>query len=85
MAKDKVWYRYVGEVPGELATGRPIEPGEYVELSGDEVNDVFNAEMIYDGRLIEAEEKHVQAARKSQRDEEKVQEADIKEQGEEEK
>jgi hypothetical protein len=50
-----------------------LEPGEYVDLTGDQVNEVPHAEMIYDGRLIEVDEQLVKQAQRTQREEEKVQ------------
>jgi hypothetical protein len=44
-------YRYIGTYAATLANGRPIEPGEYVDLDADAVKD--NEAMIDDKKLIE--------------------------------
>lgn len=75
MAKGKVWYRYVGEVPGELASGQPLEPGAYIELTGDEVNDMHNADLIVNGQLIEASEKLAKQAEDQGQEEQATEEA----------
>jgi hypothetical protein len=45
-------YRYVGDVPGELASGQPIEPGEFVNLSDEDAEEAHNQALLADGKLI---------------------------------
>lgn len=52
MSEDTKQYRFVGEHADNLASGRPIEPGEFVDLTDDDVRDPFNEAMIADGLLI---------------------------------
>jgi hypothetical protein len=47
-------YRYVGTYATTLATGQPVEPGEFVELDKDGVEQ--NDALISDNLLIEAEQ-----------------------------
>lgn len=49
-------YRYVGIHPESLANGRPVEPGEFVDLSDDDFQDPHNEMLLLDGNLIEAVE-----------------------------
>lgn len=72
MGKDtKTGFRYVDEVPGSLASGKPVEPGEYAELTEDEINDEFNADLIARGRLIEVDPALIKQAERAQREAEK--------------
>lgn len=66
-------FRFVGSVPTTLADGRPVEPGEYVELTEDEVNDEYNADLIQRTQMIPVEAANVKAAEDSLKQEEKVQ------------
>lgn len=50
MAKESKTYRFVGIHADSLASGRPLEPGEFVELTSDEVKD--NKPAIDDGQLV---------------------------------
>lgn len=47
-------YRFVGDHPDVLANGRPVEPGEFVNLTDEDVRDPYNETLIHDGRLIGA-------------------------------
>lgn len=45
-------YRYIGDVPGELTSGRQLAPGEFVHLSETELAE--NQRLVDDGHLISA-------------------------------
>lgn len=45
-------YRNVSDHPEELAGGRTLEPGEFVDLSDEEAKDPYNAALISDGTLV---------------------------------
>lgn len=55
MSEDTKQYRFVGDHADNLASGRPIEPGEFVDLTDAEVRDPFNEALITDGALIGTE------------------------------
>jgi hypothetical protein len=50
-------YRFLGNSPTGLASGRPVEPGEFLALTTSEQTEPHNAEMIERGVLVEAPEK----------------------------
>lgn len=45
-------YRYIDQVPGELASGQPVGPGETVKLSEEDFEDPHNKAMLEDGKLV---------------------------------
>jgi hypothetical protein len=45
-------YRYVGEVVGELANGRPLAHGDIIDLSSKEAEEPHNQDMIDNGKLL---------------------------------
>jgi hypothetical protein len=45
-------FRFVGTHADTLADGRPVEPGEFINLSDEEVEEAHNASLIHDGLLI---------------------------------
>lgn len=49
-------YRYVGRHPGDLADGRPLEPGETVTLDEDAAAVAHNARLIKEGVLLKVPE-----------------------------
>lgn len=55
MADETRRYRFVGSHADALASGRPVEPGEFVELTEEEVNDPYNQTLIKDENLFEVE------------------------------
>jgi hypothetical protein len=48
-------YRFVGSHADQLASGRPIAPGEFVDLTAEEAKDPYNAMLIADGNLVDPE------------------------------
>lgn len=56
-------FRYVGSTADTLANGRPVGPGEFVNLSEQEESD--NQALVEDGRLLKIEGKA--AGRRSSR------------------
>lgn len=56
MSSDAKSYRWVDTVPGELLDGRPIGPGEYADLSRDDLKDARIKELVEAGKLIPVEE-----------------------------
>lgn len=49
-------YRFVGDHAEVLANGRPVEPGEFVDLTEDELRDPFYEDLIHNGNLIGTDE-----------------------------
>jgi hypothetical protein len=49
-------YRYIGSHADQLAGGQPVAPGDYVELSEEDLKDPHNAMLLEDGKLIEGEQ-----------------------------
>jgi len=49
-------YRFIGEHADTLADGRPVEPGEFVELSDEDLRERHNEMLVNDGNLIGAED-----------------------------
>lgn len=47
-------FRYVGSVAGQLNSGRPLDVGEYVDLTQAEQDDPFNKGMIESDLLLDA-------------------------------
>lgn len=45
-------YRFVGDHAETLADGRPVGPGDFVDLSDDEIAEDHNAMLVADERLI---------------------------------
>lgn len=45
-------YRFVGMHADTLASGQPIEPGEFVNITDEEIEDPHNAALVHDGLLI---------------------------------
>lgn len=56
MASETKQYRFVGSHADMLANGRPVEPGEFVDLTDDEVREDHNEMLIADGNLIGTDE-----------------------------
>lgn len=52
MAEKPKQYRFVGSHADMLASGRPVEPGEFVDLTDEEVRETHNEMLIADGNLI---------------------------------
>lgn len=50
-------YRYVGRHVDDLADGRPLEPGGYVDLAKDDLDAAHTTRLIADGLLISADQK----------------------------
>lgn len=48
-------YRFVGDHADQLANGRPVEPGEFVELTDDDIRESYNEMLVADGNLIGVE------------------------------
>lgn len=48
-------HRFVGDHPDILANGRPVEPGEFVELSDEDLS--ANQGLVDEGKLLKIEEK----------------------------
>lgn len=55
VAKNTKQYRFVGSHADMLASGRPVEPGEFVDLTDDEVRETHNEMLIADSNLIGVE------------------------------
>lgn len=51
MAK-KGEYRYVGDHADQLGSGRPVEPGEFIELTEEDLRDATNESLAHDGKII---------------------------------
>lgn len=49
-------YRFVGSHAETLANGRPVEPGEFVDLTDEDVREAHNEMLIADGNLIGIED-----------------------------
>jgi TATA-box binding protein (TBP) (component of TFIID and TFIIIB) len=45
-------FRFVGSHAEDLASGQIVAPGEFINLSADEVDDPHNATLIADGKLL---------------------------------
>jgi RNA 3'-terminal phosphate cyclase len=45
-------YRFVGSHADTLANGRPVEPGEFVELTDEDLKEPQNATLLDDGLLM---------------------------------
>jgi len=52
MSSDTKEYRFVDTVPGELLGGRPIAPGEYVQLSEEDLEEQHIVDLVDQGKLI---------------------------------
>lgn len=52
--KGKTRFRFVGQHLDDLADGRVLEPGSFIDLTTVEAVDPHNAQRIADGLLIEA-------------------------------
>lgn len=48
--------RYVGTHAGSLASGRPLAPGDFVEVSTEDLADPYNKAMVDEGILIDPTE-----------------------------
>jgi hypothetical protein len=53
MTASRTKYRFVGGHVDDLHDGRPLVPGEFYELTEEEVADPHNAQRITDGLLME--------------------------------
>ena len=51
----KTRFRFVGRHIDDLADGRILEPGQFVELNDSEIDDPHNQLRISDGLLIEVD------------------------------
>lgn len=57
-------YRFVGDHADTLASGSPVGPGDFVDLTDEESGEPHNKMLIDDGSLIEAaEEKSTKSSR----------------------
>lgn len=45
-------HRFVGDHPDVLADGRPVAPGEFVELTDEDMQDPHNADKIEQGLFL---------------------------------
>lgn len=45
-------YRYIGEHAENLASGRPLEPGEFVDLTDEQLGESYNTHLLNEGLLI---------------------------------
>lgn len=53
MANDKTkQYRFIGSHADMLASGRPVEPGEFVDLTDDELREPHNTMLLDDELLL---------------------------------
>jgi hypothetical protein len=50
------YYMPLGTTPDELAGGRPVEPGSFVDLDDDAAQEAHNARLISEGKLVAAPE-----------------------------
>lgn len=57
MTLAKTHYRFVGTHVDDLADGRILEPGQFIDLTDEEATDPHNALRIEAGLLIEVEKK----------------------------
>lgn len=48
-------YRFVGSHADNLASGRPLEPGEFVDLTEEQAQESYNAHLLDEGLLISVE------------------------------
>lgn len=55
MTTSKTSFRFVGRHVDDLADGRSLEPGQFVELTQAELDDPHNQQRISEGLLIEVE------------------------------
>jgi hypothetical protein len=69
-------YRYVGSHADVLADGRPIGPGEFIDLTDDQLRDPFYEDRLANGVIIgtedEAEHQQKLATRRVERREDKT-------------
>jgi hypothetical protein len=63
--KSSTKYRYVGDHAEILDSGAPVGPGEYVELSGDQLEEPVTKALIDGGKLIDASDVKDEAQTKS--------------------
>lgn len=56
-------YRFVGEHAEDLDGGQMLEPGDFVELEGEEAKLPRAAELLDSGKLIEAGEESKEAGK----------------------
>lgn len=52
VASTEQQYRFVGSHADMLANGRPVEPGEFVDLSEEDLAEVHNEMLVADGNLV---------------------------------
>lgn len=52
MSRKDAQFRYIGSSAVLLGNGRPVEPGEFVTLTDDELRDNINETLIHDELLI---------------------------------
>lgn len=62
-------YRFVGNHADQLADGRPVAPGEFVNLSDEEMEDPHNAMLATDGHLIGTGSKSTETVEELQEEE----------------
>jgi len=55
MTTSKTSFRFVGRHIDDLADGRTIEPGQFVDLTQAEIDDPHNAQRISEGLLVEVD------------------------------
>jgi hypothetical protein len=63
--KGKAQYRYVATYAGTLASGQPVEPGEFVKLSEEEAEE--NEALLAEGHLVGTGEVSEAVAEKAER------------------
>jgi len=56
MGKEKSRYRYVGTYADTLGNGQPVEPGQFVDFTEEDLEDSHNAWLLEEGRLLSIEE-----------------------------
>jgi hypothetical protein len=49
-------YRYIGTRADQLANGRPVGPGDFVELTDEDLREPHNEMLAADGKLIGVED-----------------------------
>lgn len=52
MANEAKSYRFIGSHADQLSSGRPITPGEFLELTDEELREPHNEQLAADGLLL---------------------------------
>jgi len=56
MGKETSRYRYVGTYADTLGNGQPVEPGEFVDLTEEDLEDSHNARLLEEEKLLSIDE-----------------------------